>query len=76
MKTIHQILQESVSGGFWHFCGYWILTSSILFIVFGVPAKLMLLIVHKIARARTIKAQGYPPEHCDGDGDAYVKDDY
>ena len=29
MEAIHQIINESVSGGFWHFAGYLIMTGAI-----------------------------------------------
>jgi hypothetical protein len=31
--------------------------------------NLILQIVHKTIRAKTIRLKGYPPPHCDGDGD-------
>ena len=29
MEAIHQIINESVSGGFWHFAGYFIMVGAI-----------------------------------------------
>tara|TARA_R110000796_G_scaffold179592_2_gene296166 strand:+ start:692 stop:844 length:153 start_codon:yes stop_codon:yes gene_type:complete len=30
MEVIHDIIKESVSGGFFKFCGYWIMTAVIV----------------------------------------------
>lgn len=65
METIHQIISESVSGGFWKFCGYWIMVTFIL----GIPAKLIMFIINRPFRHYTLRKNGYPPSHCDADGD-------
>ena len=65
METIHQIIIESVSGGFWHFIGYWI----IIFLFIGIPAKLIAFAINRPLRHWTIRKHGYPPSHCDVDGD-------
>ena len=44
MEIIHQILQESVNGGFWKFVGYWILISLIL----GIPAKVLIHLIENV----------------------------
>jgi hypothetical protein len=33
LKTIHEIVEASVSGGFWRFCGYWLMLGLILSII-------------------------------------------
>lgn len=68
METIHEILKESVSGGFWKFIGYWIMVALILL----APIKLFAFIVNRIMRHWNIRKHGYPPKHCDADGD-FVK---
>lgn len=65
METIHQIIIESVSGGFWKFCGYWIMTALIL----GIPAKVLIFAINRPLRHWNIRKYGYPPAHCDADGD-------
>lgn len=46
---------------FWHFVGF-----AILFFGFG---KLIFLLVNRTFRHWTIRKHGYPPVHCDADGD-------
>ncbi len=65
METIHQIIIESVSGGFCHFLGYWIMITFIL----GIPAKLIMFAINRPLRHYTLRKNGYPPIHCDADGD-------
>ena len=65
METIHQIIVESVSGGFWNFIGYWIMISLLL----GIPAKVLIFAINRPLRHRTIRKQEYLPSHCDADGD-------
>jgi hypothetical protein len=65
MKIIHQIIIESVSGGFWKFCGYWIMVTFIL----GIPTTLIMFMVNRPLRHYTLRKNGYPPIHCDVDGD-------
>lgn len=45
----------------------------ILYMLLYFPTNLILEIVHKLIRAKTIAKHGYPPDWCDGDGDAYKK---
>jgi Na+/serine symporter len=65
METIHEIIKESVSGGFWKFVGYWIMITVIL----AIPAKLIAFAINSPLRHWTIRKHGYPPAHCDADGD-------
>jgi hypothetical protein len=65
MEQIHQIISESVSGGFWKFCGYWIM----IVVIFGIPAKVIMFIINRPLRHYTLRKLGYPPIHCDADGD-------
>lgn len=71
MEIIYQIIQESVSGGFWRFVGYWLMVLLIL----GVPAQVLVMLVNRPLRHWTIRTQGYPPPHCDADGDFKVEKD-
>lgn len=50
---------------FWHFLGCFLL----LYVIVYYSANLVLQIIHKVLRAKTIRLQGYPPAHCDADGD-------
>ena len=65
METIHQIIIESVSGGFWHFIGYWVMIALILI----VPAQLIIVAINRPLRHWNIRKHGYPQKHCDADGD-------
>ena len=65
METIHQIIVESVSGGFWKFIGYLIMVALIL----GIPAKVIAFAINRPLRHWTIRKNGYPPSNCDADGD-------
>lgn len=65
METMHQIIKESVSGGFWNFLGYLIM--SIVFL--EAPVKLIIFLINRPLRHYTLRKIGYPPTHCDADGD-------
>ena len=65
METIHEIIKESVSGGFWKFVGYWIMIAVML----SIPAKVVAFAINRSLRHWTIRKNGYPPSHCDADGD-------
>ena len=47
--------------GFWVFIGYLFLT--------GIPVVLIIAIIDLTYKAWNIRKQGYPPVHCDADGD-------
>lgn len=65
METIQQILAESVSGGFWKFIGYLLMAGLII----TIPAKLIVITLNRTLRHWNIRKHGYPPVHCDADGD-------
>ena len=71
METIHEIIKESVSGGFWKFIGYLIL----IFVILSIPTKLIMFLINRPLRHWTIRKHGYPLEHCDADGDQLENDD-
>lgn len=60
-----ELIEYSVSGGFWRFVGVMMMVYLLLYF----PTNLILQIIHKIIRRGTISKHGYPPPHCDGDGD-------
>lgn len=65
MELIQTIIQESVSGGFWRFVGHWVMIALIM----GIPVSLVKFIINRILRHWSIRKHGYPPTHCDADGD-------
>lgn len=65
IQEIHQIIIESVSGGFAKFCGYWIMIALLL----HYPTKLIIFAINRPLRHFTLRKIGYPPIHCDADGD-------
>ena len=65
MEIIHQIIVESVSSNLWKFIGYWIM----IVLIFGIPAKVMIFTINRLLRHWTIIKNGYPPNHCNADGD-------
>jgi len=58
-------LLKFILSDFWVFIGAFALLS----ISLHYPTNLILQIIHKLIRARTIRKVGYPPIYCDGDGD-------
>lgn len=58
-------LIEFIFSGFWTFIGSLIM----LYVLLYFPTNLILMICHRLIRARTIRKIGYPPVYCDGDGD-------
>lgn len=51
--------------GFWKFTGFII----ILYYILHYVCNLIFKIIHLFFRSRIIKKQGYPPPHCNADGD-------
>ncbi|MFA5207549.1 MAG: hypothetical protein WC428_02715 [Candidatus Paceibacterota bacterium] len=66
MKTL-----EFVLGSFWHFVGFMAILTTVLY--FG--CNFFLHLVNRILRHATLKKLGYPPVHCDADGDFRETDD-
>ena len=63
MKLIEFIFQN-----FWH----WLGAMAILYVLVNFFAN----IINRLLRHGILRKHGYPPEHCDADGDArYVDDD-
>jgi len=71
METIKEIIVESVSGGLFRFLGYWLM----VFIFINSPIRLIEFLVNRPLRHWTIRKHGYPPAHCDADGDFKTEDD-
>lgn len=65
MEILHQLIIEAMSGGFWNFIGYFML----LTLIIGTPAKVIIFAINRPLRHRNISKHGYPPAHCDADGD-------
>lgn len=70
MEIIAEIIKDSVSRGFWYFCGYWI----IITVIIGIPGKILIHLINRPLRHWNIQKHGWPPPHCDADGD-FKKDD-
>lgn len=51
MEVFHQIINESVSSGFWKFIGYWIMISVIMYI----PVKVIIVIAKLILNCNNKK---------------------
>lgn len=71
MEIIHEIIKESASEGLWNFVAYLIMVSMFLWI----PATTLMITINRILRHWNIRKHGYPPEHCDADGDFKQKID-
>ena len=72
MEIIHQILIESVSGGVETFLAYWLLIGTAMLVVAqGVEGfySFILEFCNRFWRYWNIRKHGYPPKHCDADGD-------
>jgi len=65
MENIIKLIENSVSGGFWQFFGYWIM----IFMILIIPAKVIIILINRPLRHWNIRKHGYPPSHCDADGD-------
>ena len=46
---------------FWHFLG--------MLILIGMPFRFVMFLYNRLLRHFTIRKYGYPPKHCDADGD-------
>lgn len=58
---------EFILGDFWVFIGFVIL--------FGMVLDFILKFYNRTMRHWNIRKHGYPPQHCDADGDFRVEDD-
>jgi hypothetical protein len=56
---------EFMFAGFWHFVGCWLILLVVL--------QTILIIIQRFYRMIIILIHGYPPTHCDADGDKIVK---
>lgn len=65
MDWMYEIIRESVSGGLWKFLGCLIMVSVLL----GLPLTFLINLINRILRHWGIRKHGYPPPHCDADGD-------
>jgi hypothetical protein len=54
-------LLEFIFSGFWIFVGF--------ALIFGEILTFILNLINRILRHRNIRKYGYPPAHCDADGD-------
>jgi hypothetical protein len=59
-------LLEFILSNFWVFFGFWILIS--VFLDFTIK------LVNRVLRHYNIRKHGYPPPHCDADGDFKEED--
>lgn len=66
MEILQEILRESVSGGFWHFVGY--------FLIIGIPIRFLKFLISKPFRHVILSKHGYPPKNCNVDGKSFDKD--
>lgn len=69
LDFILELCRESVAGGFWHFAGYWFMVAVIITVPIQGIVKLMMFLVNRPLRHKTLRKLGYPPPHCDADGD-------
>lgn len=58
-------LLEFIFSGFWTFLGCLIILNGIL--------RCPVIIINRILRSWNIRKHGWPPEHCDADGDFKVE---
>lgn len=49
------------------FSGFWIFIGS--FMIIGLFVNAIVILINRILRHANIRKHGYPPPHCDGDGD-------
>ena len=61
---------EFILSSFWHWAGFMAILALILYF----SCNTILHLVNRILRHSTLKKIGYPPVHCDADGDS--RDDY
>ena len=49
------------------FSNFWVWLGSFMILV--VSLRVIVILINRILRHRNIRKLGYPPEHCDADGD-------
>jgi len=69
IEQLHEIVKQSVSGGFMKFCGYFIMASVIIGLPLATIISILNLLINRPLRHANIRKHGYPPTHCDADGD-------
>lgn len=55
-----EIIEYALSG-FWRFIGF--------IIILSIIGNFLFIVVNRIIRGFNIRKHGYPPSHCDADGD-------
>jgi len=62
-----ELLMDIAFRGFWHFIGVTILL--------GIPLNFIINLVRVLAKSHNIRKHGYPPAHCDAEGDYPTEDE-
>jgi len=62
------VIEKLIGGGFWQFCGMFMLLSMALCIV-AYAMQLASLMFNRILRTIKVLFRGWPQEHVDADGD-------
>ena len=65
MEYIVKLIESSLSGGFCRFIGYFLMVA----IIINLPVRLLYILINRPLRHWNIRKHGYPPAHCDADGD-------
>lgn len=65
-----QYLEFMFGSGFWRFLGCFIL----FYLLIEIPFRSLLYLVNRILRHWNIRKHGYPPSHCDADGDFIINE--
>lgn len=65
MESLFKIIEFSVGGGFFRFIG----CIMIIYLILETFFKTLTLIINRPLRHWNIRKHGYPPPHCDADGD-------
>jgi hypothetical protein len=69
LEFIITLCNEAVSQGFFYFLGYFL----VMLIIINIPIRILTLLlrffINRPLRHWNIRKHGYPPEHCDADGD-------
>lgn len=65
-------LLKYATSGFWIFCGCLVILSTFATVI-CYPIKIVFLMLNRTLRHKNILKHGYPPPHCDADGDLKEK---